>query len=1490
MVISLPADPRNSTLYSDWASHFDPGAVGSAEELVTALSERARRAGKPGAFLDEVSRQADSLPARHRPWVLDMVGHWLSGYAGASKSDTRYRTAAISAYGRARAVEREHSLPVHVDFHRENTLLFARYGALPVKEVAAHQRWLTGVGSPQDAHHEFVRLLVALAQGGATLGADLPRRVRASAKAAGLGLDADSRVLRDVLAACTSQKVPDGLLDGAAKVFAQVPPDDVAPLLRLFPATTTDGSALLRLLDAVGAIEGFADGTLTPPGGLAEWISEFFAMYCYVEVPYGGVTAQQMPAELFEMIERIGPRLKESGDAVSLARGRFRHWYIDADLADALLAVGARVTAPDIGRMHFWGADSRRDLLALAADPVLGPRLEGVVHADRRTTGSAIVRLPDNPGIERSVLARIAGVIERVASGGLLDAELALTELDALLDLPTAQALDGIEEALAGLDGVAPLVRILHAGVPGEFHWPAWEAAIRDLGDVQGVTATWPMLTLYNHQRAVVIGPRATVADTEFTIPAGAHLGAVFFVGGDFLVGYRATKTSYAQHAFWASAPGEHFAVAEWAGIESCRTIYQGGLGYQFATPDGRHDGQRVLRPGDRHGIADHRFQLSDGTRVWRFERRHARSGVWTEVDPHDGSPGEISSLPGFFADGDVPDGKEIVNSQLSYVRLPDGVALSPLGAVENVSGYRVLRDRGEFTGYVVESVDGRRATFAGGRGTDSPWGLVRFPAGGSDLLMTYGSTAAAHGFATIRAHDDSSPLWDAQTAPREPSAFPPPAFWHFLTPRDPEGSAALRGIDAAGARELLATGTLPAGLTDPVLAEAVRALADQAARLAAARARISARVATIRSGALVTVPAAVPDSDLLPALFGLLDHRWEAHSTVVAATLTGLAADGRFLAGDIDDTVRRLSPPAAPIDWTPLLGDIDAVAWRAINGRTSDADRAALIALLTTWAAQPFAVPGTWRLGRCPAASATERTLVHQGTFLQPAAVPPPTDATEIHLRTIARDDATRIGQLLEHLTHHGPRTPSADAVRRFAELTGVREPIARLVLDGLPRRCGVGGGLSRLVDAHKKLVRAKPYGANAVVADQYEAYSRRLGQAGRQRLVAAGMPEDIAELWTEDGDLAAAERMAAVWNELLGRRTYVSEELTVELEAATGLPSPMAMALAHPDNTTVATEDLRCRLRVSGYSWLDLHYGKSSVSSIRRWNPYREPATALAWALTERPVADPDSAGMAVLHDRLRARLRAPELLVVLESLGRLPTTLFGPNTYPFAPPDRVVYDNGLIVVDGEGWHRATLLRPAALADPDALSRSLRICADHGLPDLARAIRCEHTLVTGLPALLDRAATSPVTAGQYEADPRQSVPALVDQVSARLGVSPDAAALYLQLLTLARPTDRAVRRFNDWTPARHKKVQAELVATKSVVEDKRARAGRTAFIPGPWTATVPTPHLPLETAKLDRYLVRVDAKTMIGPYTAILPPRPLHEMFADAWNSRDA
>ena len=87
-----------------------------------------------------------------------------------------------------------------------------------------------------------------------------------------------------------------------------------------------------------------------------------------------------------------------------------------------------------------------------------------------------------------------------------------------------------------------------------------------------------------------------------------------------------------------------------------------------------------------------------------------------------------------------------------------------------------------------------------------------------------------------------------------------------------------------------------------------------------------------------------------------------------------------------------------------------------------------------------------------------------------------------------------------------------------------------------------------------------------------------------------------------------------------------------------------------------------------------------------------------------------------------------------------------------------------------------------------------------------------------------------------------------LVAEAAEAHGLGADAAALYLMLLALPDPTDRNCARWTGWKPARLKAARAELAATDLVVEAKRARAGRTLFLPGGWLE-LQGPHLPLET-----------------------------------------
>ncbi|WBO62150.1 hypothetical protein [Streptomyces camelliae] len=1522
----LPAEPHRSTTYALWAAAHDPAEHSAALALLDEVGTAVTRAyPKMGRCLDQLRRRARSVPSAHLPWFWDTVTHRLLGYPGGT---------AAKAYTLARKAEQEHALAVDPDWRRAQALLCAARGELPVKELSQHQRWLAGQLPAAEAHEEYVRVLTAWAASPGELPADLARRVRASARAAGLGTAEDARVLGLLLGGARGKAVPDALLEAATAPLTEHPQDPgvQAALLDLFPESRNDAASWLRLLLSAGVVDAVAAGHLTPDGGAAGWLGRYTRAYRHRRAAYGGVERQPMPAELFEIVARFAPRLRAAGTPVRIHEDQY-HWPgLDADLLDACLAEAIAVEDPgDAVGLTFWGDRSRRDLKALAADPLFGRRLEGTVHAGLRGAGTAITRLPENAGIAGEVHTRVEALLGALRGGGLAAADEAVTELATLLDRPTATALDGIEEALAALDLTGPLARTLRAGLPEELGWPALEAALAgfDPADTLRVTCTWPVLTVFGAGRAVAVDHAGTRASCTFRVPDEATGHAVHHVGGQFLVSWRTgDRHSGADRAFWTDRPDEVFTPQDTFGLRPYGGLIQGGLGYQFETPDrgGRFDGERVLRPGGREGIGHHDLQLSDGHRFWSAQVFHTRAG-WVPYDPVTGDRTGEPGLPEFHREIELPSGRGVFGGSYSLATLPENAPASPLGRHGRLVGCRVYHRtpyRGPSpTDFLLESVDGRTAHYRSHRPGRRPWGIIGLPEGGEQAVLVGQKTVRCH------AADDNSLLWQVHgfvppadrdrdrppTLGEDAGPVPPPAFWHFLTTRDERSSKALRTVADITVRALLdaALESADAALLDAaaarLLPEAgdarVRASVARAALLAAGvlrrREELSRRVGVMRSGPVVTLPAAVPDTTLAPALAGLLPdlRSYEAHTPERhPGTLTAVAADGRYLRGEIDDETRALAPPVRPVEWQVLLGDIDAVAWRAAVETTPDDERAALQALLRTWSGQPFAAPGSsWRTGRAPldslaaapgAAAGPERRGLAR--FLQPAADPAPEHTEEERTVTVTADDAARLTRLLELTDGNGPLPLTPEALTVFCRSTGVRRSVAALVLGGLPRRARH--------DEHTKMLRSAPYKANKTTAAEYDSFCHRLGEQGRRAVLAAGVPEDPADLWTPQGPQRAAERMAVVWAELLGAEQYVDEDLAETLETDLGLPADWARTLPagrppveETGSVLVGTRNGRLDLRPV------LPDGSLGERPWRDRVPYVQELSVIAWALTERPVGDPAADGALRLHTGLRARCADPGTLIQLT--GQRAVAQVAEADVAFRPYDGTVLpcpepfhdgvtevaevvDDGVFVValpTGD-----IFLRPAALADPEGVARALEVCDRTGVSWLRPDVEQFRTVLDGLARMADRATATPVPVGGYEANPLLSAPDAVAATARRLGVGTDAAALHLQLRALARPTDRNVRRWNGWTAARHKAAQAELLAVGAVETARRARAGRTVFIRDAWE-TLKAPHLPLERGKLATHLASPTGLGGVhGPFVRLLPPVPLHELFARA------
>ncbi|PWK64049.1 hypothetical protein BCL76_117126 [Streptomyces sp. CG 926] len=1607
MIVSLDAllptsGLHASTTYADWVAAHDPGAAGVARDLVEVMhTELGRSYEKPGRFVDAMTARARRLPPAHLPWFWDTVGHRLIGHGGRPGG---------RAYAAARAAEVEHGLPVDPGYRRANALLFAAGGAMPVKEFGAHQRFLAETLDPADAHTALEAFLTAWASSRADLPADLVRRIRASAKAAGHGDGEAARLVGAILSVTRGKSVPEALLTAAELLLTVHPPTDTvrAGLVEVFPTGPTDGGAWLRMLIGCGATEAMEAGRVVPQGGLPHWVGQFVRMYQYALQSGGGVSRQPLPAEFLDLIGRLGPRLRTAGTPVAVHTTRYHYQGFDADVLDACLAAGATVVDPGPEtRMHFWGERSRRDLVALAADPAFGPRLEGTVHTDLlpdhwsargRLPGSAVTLLPGNEGIANEVAGRVGKLVDTVRGGGMAGAEEAVAELETLLDRPTVTALGGIVDALAGAGTAGTLRRSLAAGLPEELAWPALESvyagfaeaaepttepadaapltadamneaagalgvggarvAVRPpLPGVVGVTCTWPVLTVFGRDRAVAVAPDGERGSCRFTVPEGATLFAVHYVGGSFLVSWSLkSNPPFCDTAVWADRPEEPFEPREVGGLVPFGGSLDGAYGFQFESADGggRHSGLRVLRPGDTEGIDSEELLLGDGSRIWT-NQIYGRQ-PWEVVDAVTGERRGAVPLPDFPGRAPSADpgaepsevGMSLDSEALQLAPLPAGLSDSPLGSRDGLVGTRVLfrtrhRDHAP-DHYLVESVDGRTAHFDIDRPGQEPWGLWAAPEGAvEDVVLAEAQTRTG-----VRAYTaDGMLLWELEGhhSLKHPHGRPPrkatvsggvalpPAFWYLLRTRDAAGSRALRSVRGRTADTLLSaaldgTEALRAAVarelpqvTDPVLIEAVVAVAGRAGRVEERRRALHRRVSLLAEAAPVVPRRSARDTELLPALFGLItDDEADAHrrtaDPALPATLEALAADGACLAGTIVEEVRRLSPSAPPRDWSQLLGSIDAVAWRAAVAPTPDADRAALLALLDTWADQPFARAGSrWWVGHATGSAALEGlraggTIVVSAPvrpggagcwFVAPAAEDPgrdpvPTAVAQARPVLVRRDDAARLRALVAAVEEHGPVPVPESAAARFAELTGVRRAVARLVVAGLVGR------------AHRNEDRAlagkAPYRATEMTAVAYEELRARLGGAGRRAVLAAALPEDPAELWRPGGVDAAAERMAGVWRELLGTLPTVHDEAADALETDLGLGEVWARRLA--GGCTAAADTT---VEAAGWELAATPYGIGvevrAVPPAGPELPYRTPvgldlaaiASALVWAWTDRPVGDPAVAGAMEMYERLRAELARPELLLALPG-GRVQDTSariaerFGPGLLPVAMDDRkeegpvpvTAYDSGPLVVCAPGG--ASFLRPAAVTDPEVWRRVREVT------DLAEELdRVAPLLVGGgLERMMLRARSGPVPAGGYEADPRQSCPELVTRVAAELRVGADAAALYLQVAALASPTDRNVRRWNGWTAKRHKEVRAELLATGAVMEAKRARAGRTVFLPGEWTE-LKAPNLPLETVKLASHRVRpLWSNAVRAPFGQVLPTAPLHEMFAQAWQRRSA
>ncbi|MGW4546468.1 hypothetical protein ACWEN4_08825 [Streptomyces violaceorubidus] len=516
---------RRETLgFPAWALVNDPANGHHALALVKDVERLARQAkSRPGTAKEGFEQLGDRLGRA--------VPHFLpTFYEQAARiflqcDNTTY---AAAFFGKARAAERVHALPVDEQRRRAVFLEFAFAGALTVKALKQHVKDLAARLDATEAWAQFRQLTVERCAAGVPPYASLPQDARGLIKAAGLPrVQAECDLVADLVASPAAVRAPASFWTAyraTLSVLAEQRPAVRERLLEIMPAgldhDVKSDEFWLDLLTECGAdrlltgedggttreTTGEATGETTgehcetvgedgrPAGGIdvvveavggvdaAAWLSRWAAHRKH------GATVCDSSSATLALVARMTSRLRADGRPVDLFTGR-RHVGVDISLLDLCAAedVPLALPAPD-AEVHLgldrWVRDTRperRDLAAVAADPRLRPLLLRAVGAAgrERQSGRVLDHLADHPVLGGVVREWLDGAVGELAGAvGLPGARESLDRLSPFRSVAPRVNPEALARA-AGYE-VAPLLgRTLRAGILDELGWPALDEALR---------------------------------------------------------------------------------------------------------------------------------------------------------------------------------------------------------------------------------------------------------------------------------------------------------------------------------------------------------------------------------------------------------------------------------------------------------------------------------------------------------------------------------------------------------------------------------------------------------------------------------------------------------------------------------------------------------------------------------------------------------------------------------------------------------------------------------------------------------------------------------------------------------------------------------------------------------------------------------------------------------------------------------------------------
>ncbi len=1412
---------------------------------------------KPGHARDAFEKIAKTLQ-RSAPQFLPSF--WEE--CGRVIADHASPAMAAQCFEKARAAERAFKLKSDGEATDAVFVEFALLGALAVKSLSAYAKELVKAAGGKEAYRRFRSIVLKRALGGMPPYSGMSKDLGALIEAAGLDEEVEQQALvAELIDAPGVARAPIEFWTASREALVRLGAPVRARLRAVWPDPRGGGD------DARAAFRATWIEILRETGALAELPDEGLGAWMSRLVSYAGKTPS-----VEALLRELAPRLATLGQPVAVTSGGSWRTSLDLDLAELALELGVALADP--AEDDTFDADEMTcDPVRVAAHPVYGPLLVKSVawmmgddKHERTMRGKA-----GFTAARRAWLVLELGDLTRHA---LFAAGATVELLESKTSAETFAAFPELYAQLVATDLAIPLAHQIAAGSIDELGWPAYEHAFGALGGEIRLDGAFPILTLSNASKAIALDGTGVIAEHDLVYkPKEEAPKHVMFVDGEFLVLMNVKRDN--DTGYWSSKPKDRFET-----FRDYRS-WSGDMPIQWTAPSGGVTlGEKAFRAGDREPTSWSRFAV-EGTQMYAFDH-----GAMSLYDPDKGAK-QAHGKPAFFAawpklelDG--------------CVHLPVAAPGSPLGVREGVWAIRsrpLAGDRYECQrpgGEIVQTI-AQPDALLDLPGLAQPIPLVanradnaRFPGGDG---YGVGMWAPAHYLAGINEQDWASRGWGAVPVPPLPC-------WHYLLPRDPAGSLALRAVTAASVRpifeaarqdvaaapddsarplthtETAVRAALP--VTDAALVRGLAGLAAHAAELdVRLRELIESRNAANASAVTLTPQAAKIRKIALALAAGkpttVADFEVDLRTWLRCGRGAALAA----LVPDAPDDARgRALDVALGLPDTLLADELSRVRFFDLETPEDYDDPT------------PYETVMVVKEGASHYLIASSDNYVIEyatdGVFRAP---PKPWLLGETDVREL-RPMGSAWLRGFPALAEAPPAWTQAIPAR-LAETSGLSVPEATLLSIALQ------GVTSYGKDFLGKKVRDK-LGLKMGEADAARTTFGKLEREDIYALMATAAPDDALALREPLAPGGYIDRLGAAWKARYGKRAKIPQDLIAEAKADLDMSRSLDELLP-PFMGELDAWFLKPDLG----KFVDLGDDDAGLDRGKA----HELVTLIAWLFFARPVGDALRGGIPAVAARLRAIVDDPRVIwplgslyfrddekgraratAVVEAVGGKPIDLTKVNLFDDVDANDIVEarDDGAIVIAMQAHDAAAGFRTAKLESAKKkIEQVAKLLMDEGDEDpFAMFELVAYLKGETFAALVERVATTPVPTGGYEANPLASAPKLVAKVAKAEGLSSEAAALYLQTLALAEPKQRDVIAWNGWTTKQYAAAAAELVKKKLVIEGKRDRAGRSIFVKGGYTKGSGK-DLPMEEWKLPFYKL----------LERHLPAEPVHALFARAW-----